>query len=76
MEKKKDFVYFIEAKEKSGRIARYPVYKSGEVYYIADHPVKKGRDIEDEIRISFDAEVIGPVLDNPAHQDLKFKDIK
>ena len=76
MDKKKEFIYFIEVKEKNGKVARYPVYRSENNYYIGDRPVKKGRDIEEEIKIRFDAEVIGPVLDNPAHQDLKFKDIK
>ena len=76
MVENRKFVYFMEVKEKNGRISRYPVYRSGDMYYIDDHPVKKGRDIEEEIRIHFDAEVLGPVMDNPAHQDLKFKDIK
>jgi hypothetical protein len=76
MEKKKEFVYFIEVKEKSGNISRYPIYRSGDRYFIDEHPVKKGRGIEEEIKIHFDAEVLGPVLDNPAHQDIKFKDIK
>jgi len=76
MNEKKEFLYFIEVKEKNGKRIKYPVYKNNEKYYIKDHPVKIGKSIEDEIKDFFNAEVIGPVLEHPIHQDLKFKNIK
>ncbi len=76
MNEKKEFLYFIEVKEKNGNRAKYPVYKDNEKYYINDHPVKIGKGIEDEIKDFFEAEVIGPILEKSVHQNLKFKDIK
>ena len=76
MKGKREFLYFIEVREKDGKRTKYPVYKDSEKYYINDHPVMTGRDIEGEIKDFFNAEVIGPVLEKPLHQDLKFKDIK
>ena len=76
MKEKKLFLYFIEIKEKNGSKIKYPVYKRGEDFFIKDHLIPRGKDMEDEIRDFFNAEFIGPVLDKPAHQDLKFKDIK
>lgn len=76
MKGRKEFLYYIEVKEKSGERTKYLVYKDNEKYYIKDHPVKIGKNIEDEIKDFFKAEVIGPILEKPIHQDLKFKDIK
>lgn len=73
MKEKKEFLYFIEVKETNGNRAKYPVYKDSEKYYVNEHPVEIGKDIEDEIKDFFNAEVIGPVLEKPIHQDLKIK---
>jgi hypothetical protein len=73
MSMRKEFLYYIEVKEENGKRMKYPVYSYNEKYYINNHPVKAGRSIEDEIKIFFKAEVIGPILEKPIHQDLKFK---
>lgn len=69
----KKFLYYIEVKEKNGKRTRYPIYRDNKNYYIYDHPVKAGKSIEDEIKDFFKVEVIGPILEKPIHQDLKFK---
>ncbi len=71
----KRFQYYIEVKEKNGKRAKYPVYRDSKKYYIYDHPVEAGKSIEDEIKDYYKVEVIGPILEKPAHQDLKFKKI-
>lgn len=73
MNMRKEFLYYIEVKEENGKRTKYPVYTNNGKYYINDHPIKTGRSIEDEIKIFFKAEVIGPILEKPIHQDLKFK---
>jgi hypothetical protein len=73
MDKDRQFVYFIEVKENDGKKTRYPVYRQGEDYYIADHLLRQGKSMEDEVKEIFGAEMIGPVQDIPLHQDTKFK---
>ncbi len=70
---KKEFIYFIEAKKSDGSKVKYPIYKDDEFYYIQDHKIKKGKDIEKEIEDLFNVDFIGPVFDKPPHQDTKFK---
>ena len=76
MNVRKKFLYYIEVKEKNGKRTKYPIYRDNEKYYINDHPVKIGKSIEDEIKDFFKAEFIGPILEKPIHQDLKFKKMK
>jgi hypothetical protein len=52
---------------------KYPIYKSGEDYYIGEHKVPAGTDIEDEIRSLYGAEVIGPEMPHPMHEETKFR---
>ena len=73
MTDKKQFVYFMNTRSKDGVTKKYPIYKSGKDYFIGDHKVPKGNDIEDEIKTMFDAEVIGPEMPHPLHEETKFK---
>jgi hypothetical protein len=73
MTEKKHFVYFINARSKSGSIEKYPIYKSGDDYFIGDHKVPKGIDIEDEIKKLYEVDVIGPEMPHPLHEETKFK---
>jgi hypothetical protein len=73
MSEKKQFVYFMNAKKKDGETEKYPIYKSGEDYYIGEHKVPAGTDIEDEIRSLYGAEVIGPEMPHPMHEETKFR---
>jgi len=70
---KKQFIFFMNVKKKDGSTEKYPIYKAGDDYYIEDHKVPKGIDIEDEIRSLYDAEVIGPEMPHPLHEETKFK---
>jgi hypothetical protein len=76
MNERKEFLYYIEVKERDGKRTRYPIYRDDKNYYIRDHLVKAGKSIEDEIKDFFKVEVIGPILEKPIHQDLKFKKIE
>lgn len=73
MSVKKQFVYFMNVRKKDGSTGKYPIYKAGEDYYIGEHKVRGGSDIEDEIRSLYDAEVIGPEMPHPMHEETKFK---
>ena len=73
MSEKKHFVYFMNARKKDGSTEKYPIYKSGDDYYIGDRKVPAGSDIEDEVRTLYDAEVIGPEMPHPLHEETKFK---
>jgi hypothetical protein len=73
MAEKKKFTYFINARKKDGTNEKYPIYKAGNDYYIGDHKVPKGNDIEDEVRSLYDAKVIGPEMPHPLHEETKFK---
>lgn len=57
----------------NGTIKQYPVYRKGEDYYIGDHKVPSGADIEEEINKVFGAAVIEPVMPHPLHEETKFK---
>ena len=73
MAEKKQFVYFINAKKEDGSNAKYPIYKAGDDYFIGEYKVPGGKDIEDEIRSLYNAEVIGPEMPHPLHEETKFK---
>ena len=73
MAEKKQFVYFINTRSRDGGTQKYPIYKSGDDYFIGDHKVPRGIDIEDEIKTLYDAEVIGPEMPHPLHEETKFK---
>ena len=73
MENKKQFVYFINTRSKNGEKQKYPIYRSGDDYFIGDHKVPKGTDIEDEIKKLYDTDVIGPEIPHTLHEETKFK---
>lgn len=73
MTEKKQFIYFINTRKKNGSTDKYAIYKAGDDYYIGDHKVPKGNDIEDEVRSLYGAEVIGPEMPHPLHEETKFK---
>ncbi len=73
MNERKKFVYFMRSRLVDGTIKQYPVYKKGEDYYIEDHKVPAGTDIEEEINKVFGATVIEPVMPHPLHEETKFK---
>lgn len=73
MEEKKEFVYFMRSRLPDGSIYQYPIYKKGDDYYIGDHNVPSGTDIEEEISKVFGATVIEPVMPHPLHEETKFK---
>ena len=70
---KKQFVYFVNTRSKDGKNQKYPVYKSGDDYYIGDNKVPKGKDLEDEVRDLYGAEVTGIEMPHPLHEETKFK---
>ncbi len=70
----KEFLYFLEAKKPNGNRVKYPIYRDDKFYYIKDHKIKKGKDIEEEVKKLFNVEVVGPIFEKPPHQDLKFKE--
>ena len=73
MNEKREFVYFMRSRLADGTINQYPVYRKGEDYYIGDHKVPSGTDIEEEIKKVFGATVIEPVMSHPLHEETKFK---
>ena len=73
MNEKREFVYFMRSRLADGTINQYPVYRKGEDYYIEDHKVPSGTDIEEEIKKVFGATVIEPVMPHPLHEETKFK---
>ncbi len=73
MEEKKEFLYFMKSRLPDGSIYQYPIYKKGDDYYIGDHKVPSGTDIEEEIYKVFGATVIEPVMPHPLHEETKFK---
>jgi len=73
MNEKREFVYFMRSRLPDGTIKQYPVYRKGEDYYIGDHKVPSGTDIEEEINKVFGATVIEPVMPHPLHEETKFK---
>ena len=75
MSAKKQFIYFIKVRKKDGSTEKYPIYKAGGDYYISDHKVPTGNDIEDEVRSLYDAEIIGPEMPHPLHEETKFKNL-
>ena len=73
MVEKKQFVYFMNTRAKDGSNQKYPIYKSGDDYFIGEHKVPEGNDIEDEIRTLYGVEIIGPEMPRPLHEETKFK---
>ena len=73
MEEKREFVYFMRSRLSDGTIHQYPIYRKGEDYYIEDHKVPSGKDIEEEINRVFGATAIEPVMPHPLHEETKFK---
>lgn len=73
MEEKREFVYFMRSRLSDGIIHQYPIYRKGEDYYIEDHKVPSGKDIEEEINRVFGATAIEPVMPHPLHEETKFK---
>jgi hypothetical protein len=73
MNEKREFVYFMRSRLADGTIEQYPIYKKGEDYFIGDHKVPSGADIEDEINKVFGATVIETVMPHPLHEETKFK---
>ncbi|MCG9479225.1 MAG: hypothetical protein K9H14_03335 [Actinomycetia bacterium] len=69
---RKKFIFFLEAKNTAGEKVKYPVYSDEEFYYIKEHKIEKGKDIEEAIEKLFKVKVIGPVFEKPPHQDKKF----
>ncbi len=63
MSAKKEFIYWMEAKEKDGSITRYRIYKKGRNFFINEHLMHpSAKSIEDEIRIVFKAEVLRTIM--------------
>jgi len=54
-------------------IHKYPIYRIGDDYYIDDHRVSKGTDIEEEIKKLYNKEVIGPEIIHSLHEETIFK---
>ena len=73
MAEKRRFIYFMNTRSKNGSTQKYPIYRSGDDYFIDDHRVPKGTGIEDEIKRLYGADVIGPEMPHPLHEETKFK---
>lgn len=68
----KEFLYFIEAKDKKGRVRKIPVYRSGDQYYLDDKKADKGEDLEEAIERIFGLKVMGAVPPHSIHDETKF----
>ncbi|MFO7928068.1 MAG: hypothetical protein R6U35_00180 [Candidatus Humimicrobiaceae bacterium] len=69
---RKKFIFFLEAKNADGGKIKYPVYSDEEFYYVKEHKIEKGKDIEEEIEKLFKVKVTWPVFEKPPHQNKKF----
>ncbi len=52
---------------KDGITKKYPIYKSGEDYFIGGYKVPEINDIEDKTKTMFNAEVIESEIPYPLH---------
>ncbi|MDZ7838927.1 MAG: hypothetical protein U5N58_13865 [Actinomycetota bacterium] len=68
---RKKFIFFLEAKKTAGEKVKYPVYSDEEFYYVNEHKIEKGKDIE-EIEKLFKVKVTGPVFEKPLTRTKNF----